>query len=366
MYDTETTGLDLSKDETVQLAAIRINAKGEVTGAFEKMIIPTVPIGEGARATHGFDEEYITAHGGVTAKEALTEFSAFVKGAVLVGHNSFRFDSPLLARQLKDNGLPPLEIQGEYDTLTIAKQFHADLPNFKLSTLCEKYGIVNEAAHNAYGDIMATGKVLCRMINEDIIPTALERQSVCAKHKEKFSKLYAFVADLTERMKTDTPFAILSTVIDKLLVVSKCKTDGERRALRDLRKHFYAANEQNAEAFLREFLAKADLAGSRSDLLIEQENRIPLLTVHQAKGCEFDTVILAGVDNRNFPNFYAKNGNDEGEEKVFYVAISRAKKKLVLTRAVWNGRERVSASPYVSKIPNKYLWKNERWDGGMD
>ena len=366
VYDTETTGLDLSKDEMVQLAAIRINSQGEVVETFERMIVPTIPIEEGAYATHGFDMEYITAHGGVTAREALIEFSAFVKGAVLVGHNSFRFDSPLIARQLKDNGLPPLEIQGEYDTLTIAKQFHAGLPNFKLSTLCEKYGIVNEAAHNAYGDIVATGKALCHMVSEDIIPTAMERKNVCAKHKDKFSKLYEFMEDLTKRIKTETPLAILTAIIDKLGMDGKCKTDGERYALMDLRAHFRAAEKENTDAFLRDFVARADLSGSRTDLLIERENRIPLLTVHHAKGCEFDTVVIAGADNRNFPNFYAQNDKEEGEEKVFYVAITRAKKRLVLTRAVWNGRDRVFPSPYVDKIPDKFLWKNERWDGGID
>ena len=366
VYDTETTGLDLSKDEMVQLAAIRINAKGEVTGVFEKMIVPTIPIGAGAYETHGFDMEYILAHGGVTAKEALEEFSQFTKGAVLVGHNSFRFDSPLIARQLQDNGLPPLDIKGEYDTLTIAKQFHADLPNFKLSTLCNKYNIVNEAAHNAYGDIVATGKVLARMMVDDILPTAMERQNICAKYKDKFSKLYTFIADLTERMKTEAPLSILTAIIDRLGMVEKCKTDGERYALADLRAHFRAAEGQATDAFLRDFVAKAELSGSRADLLIARENRIPLLTVHHSKGCEFDTVILAGADNRNFPNFYAQGSADEGEEKVFYVAITRAKKRLVITRAVWNGRERVFASPYVDKIPDEYLWKNGRWDGDVD
>ena len=366
IYDTETTGLDLSRDEMVQLAAIRINSQGEVVETFERMIIPTIPIEEGAYATHGFNLEYITANGGVTAKEALEEFSAFVKGAVLVGHNSFRFDAPLIARQLKDNGLPPLEIQAEYDTLTIAKQFHAGLPNFKLATLCEKYGIINEAAHNAYGDIVATGKALCRMVAEDIIPTALERRNVCAKHKDKFAKLYAFMESLAERIKTETPLDILTAIIEKLGMDEKCKTDGERHALMDLRAHFRAAAKENTDAFLRDFVAKADLSGSRTDLLIERENRIPLLTVHHAKGCEFDTVVVAGADNRNFPNFYAQNDKEEGEEKVFYVAITRAKRRLVLTRAVWNGRDRVYPSPYVEKIPSKYLWKNERWDGGIE
>ena len=363
VYDTETTGLDLDKDEMVQLAAIRINAAGQVTDTFERMIIPTVPIGDGAYQTHGFDLNYIKAHGGVTAKEALTDFSAFVKGATLVGHNSFRFDAPLIKRQLKDNGLPPLDIRAEYDTLTIAKQFHAELPDFRLSTLCEKYGIINEAAHNAYGDIVATGKVLCRMAIEDVIPTALERRNVCAKHKEKFAKLYTFLSDLYQRMETETPSAILRAVVEALGIESKCKTDADKRALVDLAAHFRAANAEDSESFLRAFIAKADLSGNRTDLLIEREKRIPLLTAHQAKGCEFDVVIVAGADNRNFPNFYAQSERDEGEEKVFYVAISRAKKRLVLTRALWNGRDKLYPSPYVEKIPSEYVWKNERWDG---
>ena len=364
VYDTETTGLDLSKDETVQLAAIRIDHTGKITDVFERMIIPTVSIGEGAYTTHGFDLDYIKAHGGVCAREALEDFSAFVKGATLVGHNSFRFDSPLLSRQLKENGLPPLEIQAEYDTLTIAKQFHAELSDFRLSTLCEKFGIVNEAAHNAYGDIVATGKVLCRMLIEDVIPTALERQNVCAKHKDKFEKLHTFLFGLREKMKTEAPMEIVSTILTAMNMREKCKTDAERRALDDLLVLFRGCETENTEIFLREFVTNADLSGSRSDRLIEKENRIPLLTVHHAKGCEFDTVIVAGADDRNFPNYYAKAEKaEEGEEKVFYVAISRAKRKLILTRALYNGRDRLNPSPYVAKIPARFVWKNERWEG---
>ena len=363
VYDTETTGLDLGRDEMVQLAAIRIDSAGNVVQTFEKMIVPTVEIGEGAYRTHGFDMEYIRAHNGVTAKEALTEFSDFVKGCVLVGHNSFRFDAPLIKRQLKDNDLPPLDVQAEYDTLTIAKQFHAALPDFRLSTLCQKYGIVNEAAHNAYGDIVATGKVLTRMIVEDVIPTAMERQTVCAKHKEKFEKLYRFVTDLQTRMAVESPYEIVKSIVDTMRMEQACKADVNRRALQELLAHFRANTATDTEAYLRAFIENADLSGSRGDLLIAKENRIPLLTVHHAKGCEFDTVIVAGVDERNFPNFYARGGKEEGEEKVFYVAITRAKKKLILTRAAYNGRERLKPSPYVAKIPQKFVWKSDRWDG---
>lgn len=363
VYDTETTGLDLDKDEMVQLAAIRIDSAGNVVQTFERMIIPTVPIGEGAYATHGFDLDDIRAHGGVTAKEALSEFSSFVKGCVLVGHNSFRFDAPLIKRQLKDNGLPPLDVQAEYDTLTVAKQFHAELPDFRLSTLCQKYHVVNEAAHNAYGDIVATGKVLTRLLTEDIISTAMERQNVCAKHKDKFERLYRFLTDLQTRIDSETPYEIVKSIVETMRMEQHCKTDTNRRALQELLVYFHSCTAENTEAFLRQFIEKADLSGGRGDLLIAKENRIPLLTVHHAKGCEFDTVIVAGADERNFPNFYARGDKEDGEEKVFYVAITRAKKKLVLTRAAYNGRERLKPSPYVEKIPQECVWKNERWDG---
>ena len=55
---------------------------------------------------------------------------------------------------------------------------------------------------------------------------------------------------------------------------------------------------------------------------------IPILTVHQAKGMEFDNVFVAGVDNYTFPDEVEKYGE---QRKVFYVAISRAKSKLFLT-----------------------------------
>ena len=361
VYDTETTGLDLTSDQMVQLAAVRMDKNGNIVDTFERMIEPTVPIGQGAYETHGFDLAYIREHGGVTAKEALEDFAKFVRGATLVGHNSARFDSPLIRRQLKENGLPPLEIRGEYDTLSIAKEFHASLPDFRLSTLCFKYDIVNEAAHNAYGDIVATGKVLHKLITEDILPTAMERQAVCAKYKDKFEKLYAFFEELREKAKTASAYDTLGFIVDKMRILTKYKSDGDARAIRWLQSAFYGA-EGNAEEVLRDFVTGAELSAARADALFVGKNVVPLLTVHQAKGCEFDVVILAGADDRNFPNFFAKGEKTEEEEKrVFYVAISRAKRKLVLTRAACYGHEERSPSPFVNNIPQECLWSNEGW-----
>ena len=93
--------------------------------------------------------------------------------------------------------------------------------------------------------------------------------------------------------------------------------------------------------------------------------KIPIITVHQAKGCEFDTVILAGADDNNFPSYAAKqSGGEEEEKKVFYVAITRAKERLILTRALRNGKFDRAETPYFWMIPSEYVEENHAWKNG--
>ena len=147
------------------------------------------------------------------------------------------------------------------------------------------------------------------------------------------------------------------------MIRKKYPNPSDQRALDLLISNFRGVNAENTEDFLREYVSNAELSASRADVFYAKQNAIPLLTVHQAKGCEFDTVILAGADDRNFPNFFSKSEKTEEEEKkVFYVAISRAKKKLILTKSSYNGGNELFPSPYAKKIPEEYLWKNERWE----
>ena len=57
-----------------------------------------------------------------------------------------------------------------------------------------------------------------------------------------------------------------------------------------------------------------------------------MLTVHQAKGLEFDLVVITGLAENEFPNYGAcKEGRELEERRVFYVAVTRAKEHLILT-----------------------------------
>ncbi len=362
VYDTETTGLDLSTDQAVQISAVKINRKGEILSTLDIMIEPTVAISEAAYQTHGFDLEYIRSHGGVSAKEALQEFSQFVQGSVLIGHNNLAYDKPLIERQLRENDLPPLDILSEYDTLLLAKQFYPILPNYKLSTLCERFSVVNECAHNALGDITATGQCLVQILADRLLPTAMERRNVLEKFKDKFQKLYAFMEELQGRLNANQPF--VEYAVERLGLAKRYPSPSEQRSILELIESL-ESDSADKKAFLKEYLKDAALSGSQMDVLIQKSKRIPIITVHQAKGCEFSTVVLAGVDDSNFPSYAARqSGNGEEEKKVFYVAITRAKEKLILTRALKNGRYEVDESPYVWAIPQEYLQCNRAWKNG--
>ena len=63
--------------------------------------------------------------------------------------------------------------------------------------------------------------------------------------------------------------------------------------------------------------------------LFEQKDAVKLMTIHAAKGLEFNTVIVAGLTQGIFPSH--KSDDPEEERRLFYVAITRAKEKLILT-----------------------------------
>jgi len=88
---------------------------------------------------------------------------------------------------------------------------------------------------------------------------------------------------------------------------------------------------------------------------------VKLMTIHAAKGLEFSCVFAAGLEEMLFPNAMSINTREELEEerRLFYVVITRAKKKLWITYA--NTRYRFGSivqnepSRFIEEIPDQYL-----------
>ena len=128
-----------------------------------------------------------------------------------------------------------------------------------------------------------------------------------------------------------------------------------------LRRLFRIVRERDSETLspreaLRRILTLATLSNSEFEMSLEDHPKTPVITAHQAKGAEFDYVFLADLQDGSFPsNLAVRDGKAEEEKRLFYVAITRAKKRLFLSwRQYENGREQLP-SPFLAGIPRKYM-----------
>ena len=85
----------------------------------------------------------------------------------------------------------------------------------------------------------------------------------------------------------------------------------------------------------------------------ENEDYITLMTVHNAKGLEFDAVFITGLEQGVFPHYFSleEEGGIDEERRLLYVAITRAKRKLYLT---YSKKRRIS-SGIMEQIPSSFL-----------
>lgn len=111
---------------------------------------------------------------------------------------------------------------------------------------------------------------------------------------------------------------------------------------------------------LGEFLESVTLVSDIDDYDQEQDS-VVMMTVHSAKGLEFPVVFLAGLEEGLFPSQRSLDSDEDIEEerRLCYVAITRAKERLYVTRAMSRARfgQRVPAleSRFFREIPAEYI-----------
>jgi DNA helicase-2/ATP-dependent DNA helicase PcrA len=156
---------------------------------------------------------------------------------------------------------------------------------------------------------------------------------------EQFERV---ITELANAVETLVPSEFVKLVIEK---------SGMRRALLDEgseedRERFENIEELASVAVRHDgavgkegiaaFLAEAVLAGDQDEMDRPQSPQgVTLMTVHAAKGLEFDTVFVSGMEEGLFPHqgMGDSNRDDEEERRLFYVAMTRAKVRLILTLA---------------------------------
>jgi DNA helicase II / ATP-dependent DNA helicase PcrA len=98
------------------------------------------------------------------------------------------------------------------------------------------------------------------------------------------------------------------------------------------------------------------------------DNAIVLSTIHSAKGLEWDTVFLAGLEDGVLPHINAENV--EEERRIAYVGLTRAKYRLGITYAAMRYGEKARPSPFLFEIAGKNdqncAWSGPRTKGADD
>lgn len=362
VFDVESTGGDVTEDEIIQIAAIKLNKKGEVVDKFEKFLKNKKPVKD-SYYVHGFSDEMLQRIG-EDKEKVLKEFVEYSKDSIIVGHN-VQYDINILCSELERNNLGKPKFKTFYDTLDIYRRFYPGNINYKLENLSNVYDTKHKPSHDAMDDIIATGELLVRAINEKIRETSMERMALMSKHLKAFTAISKKLNELFQIAESKRPYELVACVMNGFNIKSMYAGDENKEKLNRLR-DLYALfrdlddkSKGNRDALLDIIRITGLSNGELESLIINRTKkpRIPIITVHQAKGLEFDTVFLAGIQNNTFPSYMSiKEGNLAEEKRVFYVAITRAKKRLVIT---YNSQgkygHRNEISQFINYIPKEFF-----------
>lgn len=153
VFDLETTGLDLKSTEVIEIAAVKIR-DGKIIECFSSFCKPSQPISEKiTEITHITDAMVAKAP---LFKDVFPDFYKFTRGAALVAHNS-SYDMGYIMREAKD--LNYYIDNTVFDTISLAKKSKRIYNNYSLASICATEKIVNEGAHRAIYDALATAEL---------------------------------------------------------------------------------------------------------------------------------------------------------------------------------------------------------------
>jgi DNA helicase-2/ATP-dependent DNA helicase PcrA len=123
----------------------------------------------------------------------------------------------------------------------------------------------------------------------------------------------------------------------------------------------------NPEGSLMDYLATVSLV-SDADHMDGAGGAVTLMTLHAAKGLEFPVVAMIGLEDGVLPHSRSRDSDDELEEerRLCFVGITRAQRKLILSKAQYRTirglRERTAASGFLGELPSDALAVSDRTD----
>ena len=355
VFDTETTGLNVFQDDIIEIAAIRIKG-GEVVGEpldlyieTDKPILPM--LGDKENPMYAIYHEKMSAGELLSPSDALQRFLAYVGTSPILGHNA-NYDYNILDNNLQRYCKDTMQAHDIrcFDSLKLIRLLAPSLHSYKLESLLETFHLAGVNSHQAIDDVKATVSLVCLCAEKAREKQA--QQAAFIRHpkvkpfanvlRSNYGECYREAVNRLYKLSTDHEPALVSELS---AAYNAFRSDG---LINDIPRLDYIlrylridmlTDETVANALAPQLsqyvmdintLKEADFCNSKSIL-----ERIYVTTVHKAKGLEFDNVIIFDAADGRYPNAYNKTKQqDEEDARKFYVAMSRAKRRLFIAYAL--------------------------------
>ena len=351
VFDTETTGLNVFQDDIIEIAAIRIKG-GEVVGEPLDLYIETdKPIspmlGDKENPMYAIYHEKMSTGELLSPSDALRRFLAYVESSPILGHNA-NYDYNILDNNLQrycNDTMQAHDIRC-FDSLKLIRLLAPSLHSYKLESLLVTFHLAGVNSHQAIDDVKATVSLvrLCAekarekqaqqaafIHHPKVKPFAnVLRSNYGERYREAVNRLYQLSTDHEPALVSELSAAYNAFHSDGL-INDIPRLDYILRYLRiDMLTDETVANAlaPQLSQYIMDIntLKEADFCNSKSI-----RERVYVTTVHKAKGLEFDNVIVFDAADGRYPNAFNKSKKqDEEDARKFYVAMSRAKRRLYI------------------------------------
>ena len=241
----------------------------------------------------------------------------------------------------------------------------ADLVSFGRVVNSPRRGIGNTTQGRIASHVNTTGQQVW-----EVIERVEEVPGLSGAAIKSVGRFYETMATLRERADEGGPVAtLLETVLhesgylEALAAERTIEAEGRAENLETLiggAAEFDIEREREGESEvtpLEEYLQQISLYTEQDGLASEQE-LVTLMTMHNAKGLEYDTVFIVGCEEGAFPHMRAlEEGGEEEERRLCYVGITRARKRLYMTwareRRLFGRAEHNLPSRFVDELPSE-------------
>lgn len=167
--------------------------------------------------------------------------------------------------------------------------------------------------------------------------------------------------DLAEQILKDSGYMHMLKASDEPEAAMRIENIEELlNGMKNFTEAAFNENPESENAGLADFLLDVSLLTDLDDDN-DDSNKVSLMTAHSAKGLEFPYVYITGLEENLFPSAMALNTRTEVEEerRLFYVALTRAMKKVTLSyaesRFKWGKRELTQPSRFLDEIEDQLL-----------